>query len=78
MVVEISCQSSEKSIGETQNVIKANNLCNGELTIPDDKDAISQRRIFESQLSQFIIPKDEVTGALPFRCGEGRRDVRCF
>lgn len=50
----------EKYRLETQNVIKANNLCNGELTIPDDKDAISQRRVFELQLSQFIIPKDEV------------------
>ena len=46
---------------ETQNVIKANKLCSGELTIPVDKDAISQRRIFEAQLSQFIIPKDEVS-----------------
>ena len=46
---------------ETQNVIKANKLCNGELTVPADKDSISQRRIFESQLSQFIIPKEEVS-----------------
>lgn len=46
---------------KTQNVIKANRLCNGELSIPLDKDAISQRIIFESQLSQFIIPKDEVS-----------------
>ena len=46
---------------ETQNVIKANNLCNGELTIPADKGAISQLKIFESQLTQFIIPKDEVS-----------------
>ena len=46
---------------ETQNVIKANSLCNSELTIPADKGAISQLKIFESQLTQFIIPKDEVS-----------------
>lgn len=46
---------------ERQNVLKANKICNGELDIPEDKSAISQQRIFESQLSQFIIPKDEVS-----------------
>jgi hypothetical protein len=46
---------------EWQNVVKANKICNGELDIPSDKSAISQQRIFESQLSQFIIPKDEVS-----------------
>ena len=46
---------------ERQNVLKANKICNGELDIPTDKSAISQQRIFESQLSQFIIPKNEVS-----------------
>ena len=46
---------------EQQNVIKANMICNGELVIPVDKSTISQQRIFESQLSQFILPKEEVS-----------------
>lgn len=58
---KVSTVKQNWALLETQNVIKANNLCNGELTIPADKDAISQRRLFESQLTQFIIPKDEVS-----------------
>lgn len=46
---------------ERQTVIKANLLCNGVDKIPAEREAISQHRIFESQLSQFIIPKDEVS-----------------
>ena len=46
---------------EEQNVIKANWLCNGMLQIPADKDAISQKRIFEAQLTQYVIPKDAVS-----------------
>jgi hypothetical protein len=45
---------------EQQNVVKANMICNGEPDIPADKSTISQKKIFESQLSQFILPKDEV------------------
>ncbi|MBR4353038.1 MAG: hypothetical protein IKQ01_08230 [Bacteroidales bacterium] len=59
--IKVSTTKRNWALLETQNVIKANKLCNGELTIPVDKDAISQRRIFEAQLSQFIIPKDEVS-----------------
>lgn len=46
---------------ERQNVVKANLICNGELDVPVDKDTISQKRLFESQLSQFIVPKNEVS-----------------
>ena len=46
---------------ETQNVLKANMLCNDACVIPADKESISQKRIFEVQLSKFIIPKDEVS-----------------
>lgn len=45
---------------EEQSVIKANNLCNEALSIPTEKDCISQERIFEAQLSKHIIPRDEV------------------
>ena len=46
---------------EEQNVVKANYLCNGECVSPSNKDSISQKRIFEAQLSKFVIPKDEVS-----------------
>ena len=36
-------------------------ICNGELDVPVDKGSISQQRIFESQLSKFIVPKNEVS-----------------
>ena len=37
-----------------QNVIKANKLCNKELCFPSDKVLISQKKIFDAQLSQLI------------------------
>lgn len=46
---------------EEQNVLKANILCNGISVIPTNKESISQKRIFDAQLSKFIIPKDEVS-----------------
>ena len=46
---------------ENQNVAKANKLCNGINELPTDKDSISQKRIFEKQLSQYVLPKDEVS-----------------
>lgn len=45
---------------EEQNTIKANYICNHSLTIPSEKDSISQKTIFNAQLSQFVLPKDEV------------------
>lgn len=48
------------SLLETQNVAKANYLCNQDLAIPIDKESISQTRIFESQLSLYIIPEEKV------------------
>lgn len=57
---KISTVKQNWALLERQNVVKANKICNGELEIPTDKSTISQQRIFESQLSQFIIPKDEV------------------
>lgn len=45
---------------EKQNVIKANYLCNGLHDITINKESISQKLIFEAQLSQYINPKNEV------------------
>lgn len=46
---------------EAQNVIKANYLCNQTLSMPLDKDSISQNKIFEAQLSKHIDPNNEVS-----------------
>ena len=46
---------------EQQTVIKANYLCNKQNDLPADKNAISQRSLFEAQLTQFIKPKEEVS-----------------
>jgi len=45
---------------EKQNVAKANLLCNQEEGIPSDKESISQEKVFKAQLSEHILPKDEV------------------
>lgn len=70
IVIDFRTTPSEKKVSivkqnwellERQNVVKANWICNGKLDIPVDKDTISQQRIFESQLSLFIVPKNEVS-----------------
>ena len=58
--VKVETARENWTLLERQNVIKANHLCSGESAIPSDKDAISQKRIFEAQLSRHIIPMDEV------------------
>ena len=58
---KVSIVKQNWALLERQNVVKANWICNGELDIPVDKETISQQRIFESQLSQFIVPKNEVS-----------------
>ena len=57
---DLSYVKSNWILLKQQNVIKANRLCNGELVVPSDKDSISQERIFDAQLSQHIIPKEEI------------------
>ena len=46
---------------EEQNTVKANYLCNNQLSIPPDKESISQKRIFEAQISKHSSPKAEVS-----------------
>ena len=48
------------SLLQNQHTAKANYLCTGDLAIPASKQAISQFRIFESQLEQYILPSDSV------------------
>lgn len=49
------------SLLEKQNVEKANYICNEMLSMPMNKESISQIRIFEAQLSKYINPKNEVS-----------------
>ena len=44
-----------------QHASKANYLCNHSEGVPVDKDSISQKRLFQAQLSQYILPSDEVS-----------------
>lgn len=44
-----------------QNTIKANYICNNRLNTPLDKESISQKRIFDAQLSKHLLPKAEVS-----------------
>lgn len=69
IVLDFRKQPKDKRVSEvknnweslmTQNVIKANILCNNDSGIPSDKDSISQKRIFQAQLANFILPKEEV------------------
>ncbi len=46
---------------EEQNTVKANYLCNNQLSIPLDKESISQKRIFEAQISKHLSTKAEVS-----------------
>lgn len=58
---EIESRRLNWEILETQNVSKANLICNGTPTIPEDKQSISQHAIFRSQLASFIEPSETVS-----------------
>ena len=45
---------------QTQHTAKANYLCTGDLAIPSNKQDISQRCIFKSQLDKHILPSDSI------------------
>ena len=49
------------SLLEKQTVVKANYICTEKLSMPINKETISQIRIFEAQLSKYINPKTEVS-----------------
>ena len=44
-----------------QNVIKANLLCEGEEKIPSSNEVVSQERIFQCQIDDFVIPHNSVS-----------------
>ena len=44
-----------------QNVIKANLLCEGEEQIPSSNEVVSQERIFQCQIDDFVIPHNSVS-----------------
>lgn len=46
---------------ESQNVVKANYICNNALSMPLTKESISQDKIFDAQISKYIEPHSEVS-----------------
>ena len=44
-----------------QNTSKANYICNGVLELPVSKSDVSQDKIFESQVSKYVLAKDEIS-----------------
>ena len=44
-----------------QNTSKANYICNGVLELPVSKSDVSQDKIFESQVSKYVLTKDEIS-----------------
>ena len=46
---------------EEQNVTKAHYLCEGKMSVPEEKESISQKKVFIAQLTQFVNTHDEVS-----------------
>lgn len=44
-----------------QNVAKANYLCADSFAIPEDKDVVCQKNIFQAQLEKYVLPKECVS-----------------
>lgn len=44
-----------------QNTLKANYICNGVLGLPASKSDVSQDKIFESQVSKYVLEKEEIS-----------------
>lgn len=60
------------------NVRKANCLCNGNYTFPDNKDDIRQSLIFESQLAKHVLSDEcrvSILNSFPIFIYEYREDL---
>ena len=44
-----------------QNTLKANYICNSFLGLPSSKSDVSQDKIFESQVSKYVLTKNEIS-----------------
>ena len=58
---EVNSRKENWHMVKNQNVAKANYLCSGNLSMPESKEDISQRKIFAAQLQKFILPDDSVS-----------------
>lgn len=58
---EIASRTENWRLVQEQNVIKANYICTGHLSSPEEKDAISQKEIFSAQLQKFVLREDGVS-----------------
>ena len=58
---EIDTRTENWRLVQEQNVAKANYICTGNLSSPEDKEEISQKEIFSAQLQKFILTDDCVS-----------------
>ena len=58
---EIRSRAKNWMLLQEQNVIKANYLCTGDLSIPESKEFVSQQNIFSAQIRDYVNPKDSVS-----------------
>lgn len=61
MKSEICSRTENWKLIKEQNVTKANYLCTGVLTIPEDKEVICQKEIFSAQLQKYVLPTESVS-----------------
>lgn len=61
-----------------QHIIKANYICSGHCCKPEDKDAVSQQKIFVAQLSKYLSTEDSVAilNAFPLFLFDYFRDLK--
>ena len=58
---EICSRTENWKLMQEQNIIKANYICTGNLSMPESKEAVSQKEIFNAQLQKYVLPKDCVS-----------------
>lgn len=58
---EIFSRTENWKLVKEQNVVKANYLCSGTLTFPENKDSVSQKEIFIAQMQKYVLPTECVS-----------------
>lgn len=58
---EIDSRTENWELLQKQNIIKANFLCTGSLSMPESKETVSQKEIYNAQLHDYVLSKDCVS-----------------
>ena len=58
---EISSRIENWKLLQEQNIVKANYLCTCSRLMPESKEAVSQKEIFNAQLQDYVLPKECVS-----------------